>query len=167
MTAFVLDNQERITVRSAGEHHLDVEIEFPPHCAAPPLHVHPRQAVRFEILAGAVHATCRHEESVLRRGELLDIQAGAPHRLWNEELSPARALCRTTPPGRTLEWLEVISGIERRHGRRDLSAYLVALAKYDDVYRFDLRPHFAAQAAVTALAPVLRLWMWARPAQAG
>ena len=166
MVSFVLDNGERITVVSLAHHYLDVEIEFPPGEPRPAHHVHPRQSVHFEVLSGTLHATCRHDESVLARGDLLDVHAGVPHRLWNPGPEWARALWRTAPAGRTLERFQALSAIERRHGHRDLAAQLVALSEFDDVYRYDLRPRFVAHAAVSVLAPVSKLWLWTRPAHA-
>lgn len=162
MTSYVLDNDERVTVVFASEHHVDVEIEYPPGSHAPPHHIHPRQSVRLEVLEGSVHVMCHHDESVLAVGSVFDIPVGVPHRMWNPGEQPARAIWRIVPPGRTLEWFAAISGIERRRGRRDLAAYLVALREFDDVYRYDLHPHFLAQVTVAALAPVSKLWLRAR-----
>lgn len=163
MRTYELDNREHISVLYADPLYLDVEVEFPPGGSAPPRHLHPAQSVHFEVLEGAIHLTVEDEESVVSAGGLLDIGAGVSHRMWNPDSRPARATWRTTPAGRTEEWFEVMSSMPRRHGRRDLAAYLVALNEYDDVYRYDLRPQVLANLAISWLGPVFRLWVWARP----
>ncbi len=114
-------------------------------------------------LEGTMHVTVDDKDSEMGAGDLLDIGAGVSHRMWNPGPLPARAVWRTTPAGRTEEWFEVMSSMPRRHGRRDLAAYLVALNEYDDVYRYDLRPQLVANMAISWLGPVFRLWVWARP----
>ncbi|WP_024796255.1 cupin domain-containing protein [Tomitella biformata] len=163
MRTYQLDNHERITVLYADPLYLDVEVEFPPGGSAPPRHVHPAQSVHFELLEGSMHLTVDNDETVVHAGGLIDIDAGVSHRLWNPDSGPARAIWRTTPAGRTEEWFETMSEMPRRHGRRDLAAYLVALNEYDDVYRYDLRPQLFAKWAISWMSPVFRLWVWARP----
>ena len=64
----------RKTAQDTGGELLEVEsIYTKPSPSRPPVHYHPRQEERFEILSGEVHALIDGEERTLREGEVLVI----------------------------------------------------------------------------------------------
>jgi mannose-6-phosphate isomerase-like protein (cupin superfamily) len=57
---------------------LDMEATSPSGAAAPPLHLHPRQEERFEVLSGVLEVQLGAERRRLSTGECLGIPPTAP-----------------------------------------------------------------------------------------
>ena len=103
----------------------------PPRSAEPPLHSHPRQRERFEVVAGELIVVVGRLRRVLRAGERLTIEPGAVHAVWNAGDEPAVLHWEASPA----------LGTEQLHAR---------LASLAAAGRTDMRgvPHLLARAAL-------------------
>jgi mannose-6-phosphate isomerase-like protein (cupin superfamily) len=152
----ILTPHESVCVTRLSPEALEVEGCWEPAGAAPPKHLHPGQAERFEILEGSLRARVDGEELLLHPGDRLDVPAGAVHQMWNDGDVPARATWRTSPAGRTAEWFAELDALQRagrvgRDGMPGPLAFGVFLTEYRDVIRLAgpqslLRPLLAALA---------------------
>jgi hypothetical protein len=92
---------------------VEVEVTYGEHGDPPPAHLHPDQDEAFEVLAGVIHARIDGEERTYGRGERFEIPRGVAHQMWNPADQPARAIWRTSPPGRTHEWFAALDELQR------------------------------------------------------
>jgi mannose-6-phosphate isomerase-like protein (cupin superfamily) len=88
---------------------LEMEATYEPRLIEPPVHFHPRQEERFEILEGTVQAEIDGERRQLRSGDTLNVPAGTPHSMWNAGDVPARTRWETRPALRTEQFFEAVS----------------------------------------------------------
>ena len=140
MTTFNLTPHETVTIRDRSDAALEVEGEWGPGGRPPPKHFHPTQDERFEVLDGTLWARVDRSEHRLSRGDVLEVPRGAAHQMWNAAPVPARAVWRTSPPGRTYEWFAALDGLLRsdrvgRNGMPSPLAFGVYLTEFDDVIR--------------------------------
>ena len=76
----------RKTAGDTGGELLEVEsIYTKPSPSRPPLHYHPRQEERFEVLSGELQTLIDGEERTLTEGEDLVIPPRIPHGMWSKE----------------------------------------------------------------------------------
>ena len=156
-----LTPHETVTVRSNAPHLLEVEGRWDPHGSAPPPHLHPAQDERFEVLEGELHAVVAGRALTLGPGETLEIPRGTVHKMWNPGGVPTRAVWRTSPAGRTLEWWRAIDALNREHppGRLGIPSpprLAARLREYDDVMRLAVGPPALVDGALRVLAAVGR-----------
>ena len=74
-----------------------VEVFLEPNGHVPPLHVHPRQLERVEVLAGSLGTRVGRRHAVVGPGARLAIPAGVRHRLWNAGTDTAQLMVEVTP----------------------------------------------------------------------
>src|SRR5262245_49325845 len=79
---------ERITFRTtAAESNgelVAIELELPPGGRVPgPLHIHPQQEERFEVIKGTMRFRMRREQVVAGAGEAVVVSPGVPHDFAN------------------------------------------------------------------------------------
>jgi quercetin dioxygenase-like cupin family protein len=74
----------------------------------PPVHFHPNQAERFEVLEGTVRAIVDGTERSYGSGESFEVPAGTPHTMVAE--GPTRMLWEVRPALRTAEFFERLHG---------------------------------------------------------
>jgi quercetin dioxygenase-like cupin family protein len=96
------------TGAETGGELLEMEATYPGDGAMPPMHLHPAQAERFEILEGRMRAIVDGEERVYVSGESFDVPAGTPHQMGAEE--PTRMRWEVRPALRTAEFFERLYG---------------------------------------------------------
>jgi quercetin dioxygenase-like cupin family protein len=70
----------------------------------PPVHLHPSQAERFEVIEGEMRAIVDGEERRYGVGEIFGVPAGTPHTMTADE--PTRARWEVRPAMRTAEFFE-------------------------------------------------------------
>jgi quercetin dioxygenase-like cupin family protein len=87
---------------------LEMEATYSGDGGMPPIHFHPNQAERFEILEGSMRAIVDGEERIYGQGESFDVPAGTPHQMGAEE--PTRMLWEVRPALRTAEFFERLYG---------------------------------------------------------
>jgi quercetin dioxygenase-like cupin family protein len=62
-----------------------IELELPPGARVPgPLHLHPLQEERFEVIRGTMHFRIRREQVVAKPGEVVAVAPGVPHNFANQ-----------------------------------------------------------------------------------
>lgn len=120
-----------------------MEAHVQPRWWAGPLHIHPRQEERIEVLAGELAARLDGHTERRERGEQLAIEAGTPHTLWNAADSDARLLIRFTPALRTEALFETAIGLGRKRRTmtpaKELLWLLIATRGYRDEIRLAWR----------------------------
>jgi mannose-6-phosphate isomerase-like protein (cupin superfamily) len=156
MTRYALTDHESVEIITATARELLVEVRYLPGTTPPPLHSHPSQTERFEVLDGTLAVTIGSEERLLLPGQELEIPAGTVHRMWNPDQVQTLARWSTTPAMRTESWFSRISGLHERHatGLLDLA---VAAREYRDVFVPAVRPAFLAGPAMATLAAIGRM----------
>jgi quercetin dioxygenase-like cupin family protein len=103
----------RKTAADTGGELLEVEsIYTKPSPYRPPLHYHPRQEERFEVLSGELHTLIDGKERTLTEGEVLVIPPRIPHGMWSEEAG-TRVNWQTRPALKTEAFFELVWGLAR------------------------------------------------------
>jgi mannose-6-phosphate isomerase-like protein (cupin superfamily) len=74
-----------------------VELVLEPNGYRPPLHAHPRQRQRVEILAGSAGVQEGRRRAVVGAGTRLTFAPRTPHRIWNAGEEPLELVVETTP----------------------------------------------------------------------
>ena len=129
----------RVVRNEADE--LEVEGTWEAGSSAPPAHLHPAQDEHFEVRSGRLTAVVDGVRRQLGPGDTLEIPRRTPHKMWNSGDEVARALWRTRPAGRTLEWFRTVHRIGGGGTRKPpLPAMAKAVSKYSDVFRLVIRP---------------------------
>ena len=70
----------------------------------PPMHVHPRQAEKFEVLEGKMVTVIDGLSHTFSQGGVFEVPAGTPHQMAAE--GPARLRWEVRPALRTAEFFE-------------------------------------------------------------
>jgi quercetin dioxygenase-like cupin family protein len=87
---------------------LEMEATYPGDGLMPPMHLHPSQAERFEILDGAMRTNIGNEERFYEEGEVFEVPAGTPHQMAAQ--GPTRMRWEVRPAKRTAEFFERLYG---------------------------------------------------------
>ena len=90
------------TGEETGGELLEMEAHYPGDAPLPPVHLHPSQAERFEVLEGAVATAIDGVERTYAAGEAFDVPAGVPHQMTGD--GPARVRWEVRPALRTAEF---------------------------------------------------------------
>ena len=130
----------RKTAGDTGGELLEVESVYTkPSPSRPPVHYHPRQEERFEVLSGELHTQIGDEERTLKEGEVLVIPPRIPHGMWSEEAG-TRVNWQTRPALKTEAFFETLWGLARDGKTNDkgvpnlLQAAVIA-REYEQEYR--------------------------------
>jgi quercetin dioxygenase-like cupin family protein len=83
---------------------LEMEASYSGEGSMPPMHLHPRQTERFEVLEGTMKTVIGGVEQVFERGSVFEVPAGTPHQMAAD--GPARTRWEVRPPMRTAEFFE-------------------------------------------------------------
>lgn len=122
------------SVETNGALHVQ-EARYPPHSPPAPLHCHPNQTERFQIMEGGVLFTVAGEERMLRAGEELEIAAGVYHRAYNPEEAPALVLWETRPALKTAQFFQALAHASRGRARPPLTEAAAILREYRAEFR--------------------------------
>ncbi len=161
-TTYCLTRSEYVKVREHTPEALILEGEFAPKGTPPPLHFHPSQDERFEVIVGALRVLVNGKTHTLHAGDVLDVPRGAVHQVWNPGDTPTHATWSTRPSGRTREWMAGLDAAHREGhiGRKGIPTPLVLavlLTTYRDTVRLAQRPRFLVSAVLRLLAALGRL----------
>ena len=83
---------------------LEMEAHYSGEGSMPPMHLHPRQTERFEVLEGRMETVIGGEAHVYESGAVFEVPAGTPHQMRAD--GPARMRWEVTPALRTAEFFE-------------------------------------------------------------
>lgn len=148
------------TTADTGGELVEVESTYQAGGQQPPVHYHPGQEERFEVLAGTVEILLGEGTRTLREGEVLTIPAGTSHSLWS--MTGGRVNWQTRPAGKTEAFFELVWGLARdgqvdRRGRPNLLQSAVLARAYRQEWRL-ARPPYPVQVALFGLlAPIGRV----------
>ena len=87
---------------------LVMEASYSGEAGMPPVHLHPSQTERFEVLDGSMRAKIGDEERVYEVGEVFEVPAGTPHQMAAQ--GPTRTRWEVSPAMRTAEFFERLYG---------------------------------------------------------
>jgi len=96
------------TAAETGGELLEMEATYGGTGGLPPEHLHPRQAERFEVIAGTMRTIIGGTERRYGPGETFDVAAGTPHQMTAE--GPSRVRWEVRPALRTAEFFERLFG---------------------------------------------------------
>ncbi len=85
---------------------LEMEASYGEGAMMPPMHLHPSQAERFEVLEGAMLTVVDGVERRYEQGEAFDVPAGTPHQMTGD--GAAKVKWQVRPAQRTAEFFEVL-----------------------------------------------------------
>jgi quercetin dioxygenase-like cupin family protein len=109
---------------------LVMEASYSGEAGMPPMHLHPSQTERFEVLEGSMSTNIGNEERVYETGESFEVPAGTPHQMAAQE--PTRMRWEVTPALRTAEFFERLYG-EGPGSAREMGEDF--FAEFEDVFR--------------------------------
>jgi quercetin dioxygenase-like cupin family protein len=121
-----------LTVISHTGEALELEASYTAGGSPPPGHLHPDQDERFEVLRGAMRTRIDGVDGEIAAGDVLEIQRGTAHQMWNGSDQPALMRWVTTPAGRTLDWFRELASLQRGEPLGDPASLL---ERYRDVFR--------------------------------
>lgn len=110
---------------------LEMEADYSGRAGMAPVHLHPSQTERFEVLEGAMRAIVDGEKRLHLEGQVFEVPAGAPHQMMAE--GPTRVRWEVRPALRTAEFFEDLYAA-LQDGGADVPA---VLDRYADEIRFD------------------------------
>ena len=152
----------RKTAQDTGGELLEVEAVYTkPTPSRPPVHHHPRQEERFEVLSSGLNVVVNGRERTLEEGEFLIIPPGVPHQMWAAEAG-ARVNWQTRPALKTEAFFETVWGLAKdgkvnnKGVPNPLRAALIA-RKYEDEFRLASPPWAIQRLLFRSLALVGRL----------
>ena len=140
---------------------LEVELLYPPGGHRPPDHLHPEQEATLEVLGGTLLARVEGRPRSIAAGDVLVVQPGARHAVWNPGPTEARAVWLTYPALASEALLETLWALGQlgRTDRRGLPGVLqaaVLLRAYSREVQLAWPPGLAQRAVLAALAPLGR-----------
>ena len=99
----------RLEIVELGEERLVMEAAYPGDGDFPPVHLHPHQRERFEVLEGTLRVRVGDEhERAHGAGETFEVPAATPHTMNAD--GPARTRWEVAPALRTAEFFETLYG---------------------------------------------------------
>jgi quercetin dioxygenase-like cupin family protein len=151
-----------LTAADTGGALLRMETVNPPTGIAEPVHVHPLQESRAELVSGSLRFVVAGEERRLGAGESITIPPGVPHRFVNEGDEDAVAIQEFRPALRTAEFFRTYVGLARRgeldeRGMPSLLRLAVLGPAFADEIRVTRPPWALQRAAYALLGPIARL----------
>jgi quercetin dioxygenase-like cupin family protein len=141
---------------------LRIETVNPPGGIFEPLHVHPHQETRAEVLSGTLRFVVDGRERRLGPGEAITIPAGVPHHFANDCDEDAVAVQEARPALRTAEFFETYFGMAERgeldeHGKPSLLRSALLGPEFAEEIRLVSPPWPLQRAAYALLAPIARM----------
>jgi quercetin dioxygenase-like cupin family protein len=140
---------------------LRIETTNPPSGIAEPMHVHPRQETRAEVVAGTLRFVVDGEQRRLGPGDAITIPAGAPHHFVNDGDVDAIAIQEARPALRIAEFFETYFGLAERgeldeHGNPSLLRFATLGPAFADEIRLTSPPWPVQRLVFAVLGPIAR-----------
>jgi quercetin dioxygenase-like cupin family protein len=142
----------RRTTADTNGQALEYELVFKPQGFVVQEHLHPGQSERHEVTAGQLGLELPSGRQVLRAGDVVDVPAGTPHRLFAVDDEPVHAVFELRPALRTEQLLRGFfrladEGKVNAKGNPSL-LYLALIAREFEPEGYATRPPLAAQRAL-------------------
>lgn len=139
-----------------------VETRNPPNAIAEPMHVHPHQETRAEVVSGTLRFVVAGQERRLGPGDSIIIPAGTPHRFWNDGDGEAVAIQEARPALRLAEFFDAYfklaaAGEVDEHGRPPLLRSAILGPEFAEEIRLVNPPWPIQYLVYMMLAPIARL----------
>ena len=112
---------------------LEMEATYSGAAGMPPVHLHPNQVERFEVLEGSMRAIVGDVEETHEAGASFEVPAGTPHQMAAE--GPSRMRWEVRPALRTAEFFERLHG-DGPDSARNAESIADFLAEFSDEVRF-------------------------------
>jgi mannose-6-phosphate isomerase-like protein (cupin superfamily) len=109
---------------------LEMEASYSGEAGMPPLHLHPSQGERFEIVEGRMRVIVDGEETVQEAGQSFEVPGGTPHQMAAEEPTTMRWEIR--PALRSAEFFERLYGEGPASAREMGESFF---AEFEDEFR--------------------------------
>lgn len=107
--AIKLSASQTLQVRRSAPDFLELISTWEPSAKPPPMHWHPSQRERFEVLAGELTVELAGKPPrVFTKGDVIDVPARTAHRMWNAGTGQVSATWTVTPALRTEEMFRYI-----------------------------------------------------------
>lgn len=141
---------------------LEVECVYTkPTPSRPPVHYHPGQEERFEVLSGEVRVVIDGGERAYDEGEEFVVPPGVPHGMWSEEAG-TRLTWQIRPALKTEAFFETLwglaaSGKTGESGAPNLLQGALIAREYADEFRLASPPWVVQRILFGVLAPAARL----------
>jgi hypothetical protein len=140
---------------------LRIETTNPPTSVAEPVHIHPKQVTRAELVAGKLGFVVDGQERRLEAGDAITIPAGVPHHFCNDGNEDAVAIQEARPALRTQQFFETYFELAQRgeldeHGKPSLLSFALLAPTFADEIRLVSPPWPVQRAAFTLLARIAR-----------
>jgi quercetin dioxygenase-like cupin family protein len=151
----------RTSAETNGEA-LEYELTFRPQGFVVQEHLHPRQSERHEVISGELGLELPGGQQVLRAGDVVDVPAATPHRLYAVGSEPVHAVFELRPALRTEELLRSFfrlaeQGKVNARGRPGL-LYVALIAREFEPEGYATKPPLAVQRGLLGpLAALARL----------
>ena len=151
----------RKTARETGGECVVIEVELEPRGDAMPLHVHPHQEQRFEVLRGSVGFRRGQGRIVAGPGHRVTVPAGVPHAQWNAGPGIATYVCEIRPARQFESLVETLFSLAAagKTGPGGLPSPLrlaVVAHAHFDTFRLPYAPAAAQRLALALAAPLGR-----------
>jgi len=109
-----LNAHQSLRIVASTPDRLEIEATWEAGSSSPPMHWHPNQHERFEVLEGELTVQLTGEDArVLRAGETLDVPPRTGHKMWNAGSGNVRASWVVTPALRTEEMFRRMAGASK------------------------------------------------------
>ena len=141
---------------------LQIECFSPVSSAREPLHVHPHQENRFQVLSGELRFQIGSTEQTARAGDVISIPKNIPHRFWNSGEAEAHYIQEFCPAMKIDGFFETFFALARdeklnKQGAPNVFRAALIMLKYKNELRL-AKPQWILQKTLfSILAPVSKL----------
>jgi mannose-6-phosphate isomerase-like protein (cupin superfamily) len=141
---------------------LRFETTNPPTGVAEPLHVHPKQVTRAQVVSGSLRFAVNGQERRLGPGDAITIPAGTPHQFWNDGDEDAVAIQEARPALGTEEFFVTYFALAQageldERGKPSLLQFATLGPMFADEIRLVSPPWPVQRLTCALLAPIARL----------
>jgi quercetin dioxygenase-like cupin family protein len=138
---------------------LEVDAYYKPGGNPPPVHYHPSQEERFEVVSGEILTHVDGVERTYRAGETFVFPPGSRHSMHNAGSEDAHFIWQTRPALKTEALFETIFGLVRdgkinEKGVPNLLRVAVLMREYQDESRLTQLPFAVQKLLFGLLAPI-------------
>jgi quercetin dioxygenase-like cupin family protein len=159
-------NGERLIFLKTGEETngelLEMEAVYNPESKPPPLHYHPYQEEKFEVLAGSFRVVIGEQEHQFEQGDKFTVPANTPHAMNNTSSEAGRLRWQIRPAMKSQEffatmWGLAVDGETTVSGLPDFLQLMVIIQAYRDEFRA-VKPPLIVQRILTAIFAPIGRW---------